>query len=61
MRYPLNLALSHAGVRCGQAGLPALWTEDEQWYDRFGQAQSNRNASSSARGGVQPLAARLFC
>ena len=21
------------------AGLPALWTEDEQWYDRFGQAQ----------------------
>ena len=29
---------------------PAMWTEDEQWYDRFGQAQSLRNASSSARG-----------
>ena len=32
------------------AGLPVLWTEDEQWYDRFGQAQSLRNTSSSARG-----------
>ena len=33
-----------------KAGLPALWTEDEQWYDRFGQARSLRNTSSSARG-----------
>jgi hypothetical protein len=30
--------------------VPAMWTEDEMWYDRFGQAQSLRNASSSARG-----------
>ena len=28
----------------------AYRTEDEQWYDRFGQSQSLRNTSSSARG-----------
>jgi hypothetical protein len=32
------------------AGQPAMFTEDEQWYDRYGQAASLRNSSSSARG-----------
>lgn len=27
------------------AGQPALWTEDEQWYDRFGQFNAHRSTT----------------